>query len=112
MKTFSFLVMFALAGLFFVSFTGDAKAGFSSNGGCINFCADECEAAFEKDCVDDCFGQSGRDRGQCIKDCNICTDCCYYECLDVICDLPRKNTNDRELCADEFDSQECRLPRR
>ena len=89
MKTFSFLTVFLLAGLFLVSFVDYAKAG--NAGECVDQCKVNCDAGQYKT---DCAGLQGEDRKECNAIANIFAGCCYHECLEDDCgeEVPEDST--------------------
>ena len=80
MKTFSFLIVFLLAGLFLVSFVDYAKAGTA--GECVDFCKSDCDAGQYKT---DCDGLTKEERKDCNTFVNIVSGCCYHDCLEEVC---------------------------
>src|SRR3990172_13348546 len=91
MKTFSFLTVFLLAGLFLVSFVDYANAGTA--GECVDFCKGNCNAGQYKN-ITDCAGLSGEYRKECITFINIVAECCYIDCLEESCgveDVPEES---------------------
>ena len=105
MRMLRFLTLFFIAVVFIVSLNTSVFAGVRTGpvpaDECTEFCAIQCEATNFNQCKEDCFVYRGRDRGHCIAECQICSNCCYYECLEVEeCDLPRTDADDRALCED------------
>jgi len=104
MRIFTCLAVFIVTGLFLVSFTDNAKAGNIPFPGDLHVCVHDCEV-FCDDLVGECLtannceSESGKDKVLCETACQICNDCCYYECLDLDCGLEqRKMRKDRALC--------------
>jgi hypothetical protein len=96
LKSFKMLLVVAsLMGLFVISLADHAKAGIScpppgaGNSVCVDCCKEQCYApqGQYKNCVEQCSSNHGRDKGQCIANCNLDAACCFDDCLDFECGL-------------------------
>jgi hypothetical protein len=90
------MIVASLMGLFLISLPDNAKAGFSclppDDGGaseCVDCCKEECypSQGQYKNCVEQCSSSHGRDKGQCIANCNLDAACCFDFCLYDQCYL-------------------------